>query len=104
MLNQFSRGTLSLRRLIDATSTLPAKIFHLPQKGRLEEGVDADIVLVDPKAETRINAANFLSKAKYSPFDGMRCKGAVAYTILNGEVVAQNGNIVGSPKGRIVKA
>ena len=102
LLTQFSRGTLSLRRLIDATSTLPAKIFHLPNKGRLEEGFDADIVLVDPKAETTINAANFLSKAKYSPFDGMRCQGAVAYTILNGEVVAQNGKIVGPSNGRIV--
>ena len=104
LLTQFSRGTLSLSRLIDATSTLPAKIFRLPNKGRLEEGFDADIVIVDPKAKTRINSANFLSKAKYSPFDGMRCKGAVAYTILNGEVVAQNGNIVGSSNGRIVKA
>jgi len=102
LLTQFSRGTLSLSRLIDATSTLPAKIFRLPNKGRLEEGFDADIVIVDPKAKTRINSANFLSKAKYSPFDGMRCKGAVAYTILNGEVVAQNGNIVGSSNGRIV--
>ncbi|HYW01842.1 MAG TPA: dihydroorotase family protein [Candidatus Acidoferrum sp.] len=102
LLTQFSRGTLSLRRLIDATSTLPAKIFHIPNKGRLEEGFDADVVLVDPKAETTINAANFLSKAKYSPFDGMRCKGAVAYTILNGEVVAQNGKIVGPSNGRIV--
>ncbi len=102
LLTQFSRGTLSLRRLIDATSTLPAKIFHLPNKGRLEEGFDADIVLVDPKAETIIKAANFLSKAKYSPFDGMRCQGAVAYTILNGEVVAQNGKIVGPSNGRIV--
>ncbi|HKM77155.1 MAG TPA: dihydroorotase family protein [Candidatus Bathyarchaeia archaeon] len=102
LLTQFSRGTLSLRRLIDATSTLPAKIFRLANKGRLEEGFDADIVIIDPKAETRINSANFLSKAKYSPFDGMKCKGAVAYTILNGEVVAQNGNIVGSSNGRIV--
>jgi dihydroorotase len=102
LLTQFSRGRLSLRRLIDATSTLPAKIFHLPNKGRLEKGFDADIVLVDPKAETRINAANFLSKAKYSPFDGTKCKGAVAYTILNGQVIAQNGAIVGSPNGRIV--
>jgi len=53
-------------------------------------------------AGTTINAPNFLSKAEYSPFDGMRCKGAVAYTILNGEVVTQNG-IVGSSNGRIVK-
>ena len=59
-------------------------------------------MLVDPKAETKINAANFLSKAKYSPFDGTKCKGAVAYTILNGQVIAHKGTIVGTPNGRIV--
>lgn len=48
-----ARGTLSLRRLIDATATLPAKLFRLPRKGALKEGYDGDIVLVDPRAKTR---------------------------------------------------
>ena len=63
------RGKLSLRRLIEATATLPAKIFH-SNKGELAEGFDADIVLVDPKARVKIRPKTFLSKAKYSPFKG----------------------------------
>ena len=103
LFTQVSNGKLSLRRLIESAATIPAEIFQLPNKGRLHEGFDADIVLLDPKVKTCVNASNFLSKAKYSPFDGMRCKGAVAFTILNGEVIAQHGAIVSSPNGKVVK-
>lgn len=103
LFTEVSKRRLTLRRLIEATATLPAKIFGLTKKGRLKEGFEADIVLVDPKAKLRIDPANFLSKAKYSPFKGMRCIGAAAYTIVNGVVVAERGQIVGSPVGRVTK-
>jgi dihydroorotase len=101
LFTQVSRGSLTLRRLVEATATLPARIFRLGPKGVLEEGYDADIVLVDPKAKFTIRPEDFLSKAKYSPFKGMRCTGRAAYTIVNGQLVAEKGSIVGPPIGKV---
>ncbi|HXZ90096.1 MAG TPA: dihydroorotase family protein [Candidatus Dormibacteraeota bacterium] len=104
MFTQVSRGKLSLRRLIEATAVRPAKIFHLPKKGALREGFDADIVLVNPKAKSTVNPKKFLSKAKFTPFKGSRCTGTVAYTVVNGVLVAEDGKIVGPPAGKITRA
>jgi len=104
LFTQVTRGKLTLRRLMDATATLPAKIFHLKRKGALKEGFDADIVLVDPKAKFKIKPEEFVSKAKYSPFKGQLCIGKAAYTIVNGTLVAERGRIVGPPVGKVVKS
>lgn len=104
MLTRVWNGKLTLRRLVEATSTLPARIFRLKGKGKLHDGYDADIVLVDPKAERIIAPSTFLSKAKYSPFEGMRCKGEAVCTIVNGSVVFEHGEIVGPPVGKIVRS
>jgi dihydroorotase len=104
MFTQICRRKLSLSRLMDATSTLPTKIFRLPKKGAIKEGFDADIVLVDPKAKFRINPEKFLSKAKYSPFKGFQCVGRATYTIVNGTLVAERGKIVGPPAGKVTKS
>ena len=104
MLTQVSRGKLSLPRLVGAAASRPAKIFRLPAKGTLRQGLDADIVLVNPKTKSIINPNKFLTKAKYTPFKGFRCTGAVAYTIVNGVLIAQDGKIVGPPAGNIIRA
>ncbi len=101
---QVSKGKLTLRRLVEATATLPANIFRLARKGSLREGFDADIILVDPKARTVVHPEKFLTKAKYSPFRGMRCVGRAAHTIVNGTLIAERGKIVGPPIGKIIKA
>ena len=104
MFTQVARGKITLKRLVDATSTIPARIFRLKRKGILKKGCDADIVLVDPKAKLRIKPEEFVSKAKYSPFKGQLCVGRAAYTILNGTLVAERGRIVGPAAGKIVKS
>jgi dihydroorotase len=104
MLTQVSQGKLTLRRLVDSTATVPAKLFRLARKGELKQGYDADLVLVDPKAKRRIAPETFESKAKYSPFNGYHCVGVAAYTIVNGTIVAEKGRIVGPAVGRVTKS
>jgi dihydroorotase (multifunctional complex type) len=104
MLTQVWKGRLSLNRLIEAASTLPARIFRLHRKGRLQAGYDADIVLIDPKARSTITPSNFLSKARYTPFEGMRCRGIAICTIVNGSIVYRDGKIAGLPVGRILRS
>jgi dihydroorotase len=104
MFTEVARGKLSLRRFLEATSSLPAKLFHLTRKGALKEGYAADIVLVDPKAKLTIDPTKFLSKARYTPFRGLKCAGRAAYTFVNGILVAERGAIVGPPIGRVTKS
>jgi dihydroorotase len=103
LFTQVTRRRLTLKRLIEATATLPAKIFQLKGKGALKEGFDADIVLVDPKHRFRVKPEKFLSKAKFSPFKGRECVGQTAFTIVNGELIAERGKIVGPPAGSVIR-
>ena len=99
MLTMVNKGKLSLGRLVSLLSTNPAKVFDLRSKGRLENGADGDLVLVDLKRRGTIDPARFFSKAHYSPFDGWKTQGAVHTTIVNGLVVYREGEIIGRPGG-----
>jgi dihydroorotase len=63
-------GVLTYERVRDVTSRNAARIFDLPQKGRIEPGADADLVLVDPDAVIEIDAADLHSKCDWTPFQG----------------------------------
>jgi dihydroorotase len=92
-----NKGKLSLGRLVSLLSTNPAKVFALGSKGRLENGADGNLVLVDLKKRGSIDPAKFFSKAHYSPFEGWKTQGAVHTTIVNGLVVYREGEIIGKP-------
>jgi len=95
MLTMVNKRKLSLRRLVPLLSTNPAKVFGLSSKGRLENGADGDVVLIDMKKRGRIDPRRFFSKAHYSPFEGWKTQGAVHTTIVNGSVVYRDGDIMG---------
>jgi allantoinase len=98
MLNCVSRGLLSIQRLIQVFSETPAKTAGLfPQKGTLQVGTDADMVIVDMKQERAIKGDSLHSKQKYSLFEGWRCKGWPVLTIVRGMVVAKDGEIRAMP-------
>jgi len=79
-------GHLPLMTLVDLMSTAPAAILGL-DKGRIGPGDEADIVIFDPEEEWVVTPARFYSRGKTSPFEGMRLKGRVKYTICRGRVV-----------------
>lgn len=94
MLTCVNRGLLSLSRYVQLTSEGPARAWRLfPKKGRIAVGSDADFTIVDPRLEWRVDPAKFVSKAKYSPFEGFKAKGAAVYTIVRGAVVMERGHI-----------
>lgn len=77
--------------------TNPAQTFGLPGKGTLEPGTDADIVLFDPDEQYTISAANNASVADYSIYEGRDVTGRVKRTYLRGQLIADEGEIVGEP-------
>ncbi len=97
MLTQVNKGRLPLSRLVQIASEVPAKIFGLSGRGSLEAGNRADLVVVDLDKKWRIDASEFHSKAKYSPFDGWQVKGKPAKTFVGGRLVMDDGEILARP-------
>ncbi|SDH24388.1 dihydroorotase [Planococcus glaciei] len=81
-------GKWTLQQLIDWLTVKPSETFGLPY-GTLEIGQAADLVLLDLEKEQGINADEFLSKGKNTPFGGWSCKGWPALTIYGGQIVWQ---------------
>jgi len=104
MLNEVNRGHLSVNELVRLISEKPAEIFHLRNRGSLNKGYMADIVVVDINREHKIDASRFHSKAKFSPFDGWRVKGKPVKTFVNGQLVMSEGEIVAKlGTGRLIR-
>ncbi len=85
---------IGLPRFIEAVCGLAARRYGLSaRKGAIEPGKDADLVLVDPTATTRIEGELLLSKGKITPFEGMRLTGRILVTYVRGAPVyrAQRG-------------
>ena len=86
------KGVLTLKQLVDWMTIKPAQTFNLPY-GRLEEGVNADITIIDLEAEKEVNPETFLSKGKNTPFTGRMLSGWPAATFFEGNLVWQEGTI-----------
>jgi dihydroorotase len=79
-------GHIPLPRLIHALTTAPADLLGLPG-GRMDKGAPADLVIFDPTVAYRIQAEDFVSGAKNSPFDTRPAEGRVLKTIVGGQSV-----------------
>ncbi len=79
-------GLLTLNQAIGKLTGEPARVLKLP-KGRLVEGGDADLTIFDPNREWTVNASEFASKSRNTPFDGWRVKGQAVATLVGGKVV-----------------
>ncbi|HZQ03046.1 MAG TPA: dihydroorotase family protein [Gaiellaceae bacterium] len=84
-------GRLGYERIAEAYAEAPARAYGLwPRKGALQEGSDADLVLVDPGARWTVRDEDVRSKAGWSPFAGRTFVGRAVATYLRGELVAED--------------
>ncbi|OAI51779.1 hydantoinase [Betaproteobacteria bacterium SCGC AG-212-J23] len=100
LLSEGAKRGLPLHRVAELTSYNPAKRFGANSKGDIAPGLDADLVLVDPKSSWSIRAAESESTQGYTPFEGIELTHKVTATFLRGELVCENGKVLGSPRGR----
>lgn len=77
----------TLAQLVNWMSGAPAKRFGLEKIGAIEVGYRPDLVLVDLEHESVIDASQFLSKGKNTPFDGWKVYGAIRETIVGSKTV-----------------
>ena len=100
-----SAGRISMNRLVELTSTTPAKLFGMyPRKGTIAVGSDADIVVFDPNRERKISASTHHSRSDYNLYEGAQVPGGAQTVLVRGEVVVEDGELVGEPtRGRFVR-
>ncbi|WP_137286427.1 dihydroorotase [Halorussus salinisoli] len=90
LLEEARKGNLSYERVRDLTAATPADVFGLTRKGKVEQGLMADLVLVDPDASREIRGEDLHSKCGWTPFEGMA--GVFPeLTMVRGNVVYDSG-------------
>lgn len=104
MLTMVRKNRISLGHLVHLLSQKPAELFNLKDRGKLTQGRNADLTVIDFKRKFKINASKFYSKAKFSPFDGWEVQGCPVRTFVNGLSVMDEKEIVGKAgSGRIIR-
>jgi dihydropyrimidinase len=81
-------GKISANQFVALTSTNPAKIFGLyPQKGSLQPGTDADLVIWDPDKEIKYGVKVAQHRTDYNLYEGWKLKGVIEKVFLRGNLI-----------------
>ena len=99
MLELYHQNKLTLNDIVNKMCHTPADIFQVKNRGYIREGYCADLVLVDLDSAWTVNKNNTLYKCKWSPFESQSFKSKVTHTIVNGNLVYDNGVFDESVKG-----
>ena len=98
-------GRISLSRWVEICCTTPARMFGLhPRKGEILPGADADVVIYDPGARTRISVETHHMNMDHSAWEGFEVDGGVDTVLSRGTVVVRGGDYLGTKgHGRFVR-
>jgi dihydropyrimidinase len=98
-------GRISLSRWVELCATTPARMFGLyPKKGVIAPGADADIVIYDPAARTRISVETHHMNMDYSAWEGFEVSGGVDTVMSRGTVLIEGKQYLGTKgHGRFLK-
>ena len=103
MLNQVNKGVISIETLVDLTSTSPARIFNIANKGRIAVGYDADFAVVDLNKKWELDDDNVESSCGWDLHAGSSFTGQVVGTIIRGKKVVWASKFLGLPFGEVIK-
>lgn len=103
MLTHVNEGRLSLARFVDLASHGPQRVFGIEGKGRIALGYDADFTLVDMAARRVIKDEDMATRAGWTPFDGFEAKGWPMATIIRGQLVMADGELITPSAGQPIR-
>lgn len=97
-------GKISKEQMCRLLAENPARLFGMyPQKGTIQAGSDADIVVWDPEEEWTITAKEQVQNVDYTPYEGITVKGRPQMVFLRGTLAAENGRVVEKHRGAYVR-
>ncbi|MGE5086647.1 MAG: dihydroorotase [Bacillota bacterium] len=102
MLNHVHEGRLSLHKFVELVTENPCRVFGVKNKGRLRQGFDADITIVDLKKQTTIDNSWIASRCGWTPFHGMSVTGWPTHTIVSGKLVMEADQVISAHQGQPV--
>jgi dihydroorotase-like cyclic amidohydrolase len=91
---------IGIGTLVDVLATTPARLFGLyPRKGTIRIGSDADFAVVETSGRRVLDARDleYHDQPAWSPFDGREVRVYPVYTILRGQVIVAEGQVVSQP-------
>ena len=102
LLSEGRKRGLTDSRIAELLCWNPAQRFGLLDKGTIDIGYAADVVLVDPAETWVVRAEESESTQGYSPLEGHQLTGRVKHVFLSGEQILRDGALLGSPRGRLL--
>jgi dihydroorotase len=99
MLELYHQKKITLEEIVNKMCHTPADIFQIDKRGYIREGYWADLVLVDLQNPWTVHKNNILYKCKWSPFEGQRFNSKITHTIVNGNIVFNQGQFNEEIKG-----
>ena len=100
LLQNCEKYGVSIEKIVEKIAHNPAIIFKVNKRGFLREGYYADIVLIDTNTPTLVTQESLLYKCGWSPFEGQKFDNSINRTILNGNVVYEDGRVNSIPHGK----
>lgn len=100
MLQYVKQAKISLEKVVEKMCHAPAQCFQIAKRGYIREGYHADLVLVDLNEPYTVSKGNILYKCGWSPFEGHTFPAAIHTTIVNGNIVYENGRVLDLYKGQ----
>jgi dihydropyrimidinase len=89
-------GRLTPNRWVEVISAAPARMFGLPQKGAVGVGLDADLVVYDPRRKHTISAATHHMNVDYSCYEGLEVTGGADVVLSRGKIVVDGDEWLGA--------
>jgi dihydroorotase len=103
MLTHAKSGKCTVAQVSNWMSTAVAKAYHIPKKGLIQSGYDADLVLVDLEHFKEVKREDVLSKCGWNPFEGRSLTGWAVYTVVLGQVAFENGKCNPNVRGKALQ-
>jgi dihydroorotase len=100
MLSFYHSGLISFERIVEKMSHAVADCFQIRQRGYLDEGFWADVVVVDLDKPMTVTRENILYQCAWSPLMGQTLRGCAETTIVSGNIIFENGQFVSDIKGK----
>lgn len=101
ILNQVARGLCDIQQVVHWMCDGPARIWGIQNKGRIVQGYDADVVLVDLNLTKTIRNSEQQTKCGWSPWDGQSLTGWPVTTWVRGQKVYDRGQFDLSVRGAV---